>query len=75
VRLQAKQEFGVVWLQLAEPGEVLAWPGVALGSERAVPNMTLGPERTPLRPLTLEQVEAYKRLRLAEADPGNGEDA
>jgi hypothetical protein len=73
VRLQAKQEFGVVWLQLAEPGEVLAWPGVALGSERAVPNLELGPERTPLRPLTPELAAAYKRLRMSEAKPGEGE--
>lgn len=34
-----------------------------------VPNMTTGPERTPLRPLTSEQVDAYKRMRLAGVEP------
>lgn len=31
-----------------------------------VPNITTGPERTPLRPWTSEQVDDYKRQRLAD---------
>jgi hypothetical protein len=33
VRLLAAEEFGIVWLQLAEAGETGTCPGVALGSE------------------------------------------
>jgi len=33
-----------------------------------VPNITTGPERTPLRPWTPEQVVAYRRMRLAGAE-------
>lgn len=29
-------------------------------------NLTTGPERTPLKPWTLEQAEAYKKMRLEE---------
>jgi hypothetical protein len=33
-----------------------------------VPNITMGPERTPLRPWPPEQVVAYRRMRLAGAE-------
>ncbi len=34
-------------------------------------NLTTGPERTPLRPWTKEQVDAYKKQRLKEASDAN----
>jgi hypothetical protein len=46
--------------QLIKMHEQENWP---------MPNLTIGPKRTPLRPLTPEQVEAYKRMRLAGSGP------
>jgi len=38
-----------------------------------IPNMTTGPESTPLRPWTAEQVESYRRMRLTTAAHGDSE--
>lgn len=34
-------------------------------------NLTTGPERTPLRPWTKEQVDAYRKQRLKDANDAN----
>jgi hypothetical protein len=34
-----------------------------------VSNLAIGPERRPLRPFTPEQVEVYKRMRIAGSGP------
>jgi hypothetical protein len=40
-------------------------------TEGPVPNMTTGPERTPLQPWTQAQVAAYRKQRLEEANDAN----
>lgn len=48
-----------------------AHPAALRASEGPVPNMTTGPERTPLQPWTQAQVAAYKKQRLEEANDAN----
>lgn len=57
-------------LRAAEESDRLQVPLPAPRGE-PLPNLTTGPERTPLRPWTQAQVDAYRKQRIREANDAN----